>query len=254
MPELIAGLRSPNCVGLLRYLRTKLNDRSLGLPVSIMTRTSETPASRSQGSGKVSGMVSGECAAEAPAPLYARILREATRLFALRGFSGTHMREVAEACGCTKPALYYHFSNKETLFKAVVDGITGDIDGLMVAMVEGEGSVRDRLHYGIDAIIAYCRAEPLTIRLVQRLEASPEETSPADVLCKARATHMNMLATLMRHGIKTGELSAPLDPEDAALLFASCIHFQMEQSVATDEWDVNRVHRTLDLIFDGIAK
>src|SRR5258708_14114990 len=46
-----------------------------------------------------------------------RILRAANDLFARQGFSRVSMRMVAIAAGVTKPALYYYFRDKESLFE-----------------------------------------------------------------------------------------------------------------------------------------
>ena len=51
----------------------------------------------------------------------AQIMRAATELFATSGYVGTSLRDVAEKCGMTKAALYYHYPDKESLLKAVVE-------------------------------------------------------------------------------------------------------------------------------------
>lgn len=51
----------------------------------------------------------------------AQIIRAATELFAKGGYAGTSLRDVAEKCGMTKAALYYHYPDKENLLKAVVE-------------------------------------------------------------------------------------------------------------------------------------
>ena len=45
-----------------------------------------------------------------------RILREAERLFGQRGYQAVSIRELAQACGMTNAALYYHFQDKEDIF------------------------------------------------------------------------------------------------------------------------------------------
>ncbi len=45
-----------------------------------------------------------------------RILREAERLFSQRGYQAVSIRELAQACGMTNAALYYHFQDKEDIF------------------------------------------------------------------------------------------------------------------------------------------
>ncbi|WP_375691870.1 TetR/AcrR family transcriptional regulator [Pseudooceanicola sp. LIPI14-2-Ac024] len=48
------------------------------------------------------------------------IARIAMGLFARNGFDGTSIRDIAEAAGLTKPALYYHFQDKEALYEYVL--------------------------------------------------------------------------------------------------------------------------------------
>ena len=48
-----------------------------------------------------------------------RILDEATKLIAERGYRNTTMRAVAECVGVTEPAVYRHFDGKEELLVAV---------------------------------------------------------------------------------------------------------------------------------------
>jgi TetR/AcrR family transcriptional regulator, cholesterol catabolism regulator len=50
----------------------------------------------------------------------AQIIRAATELFAVAGYVGTSLRDVAQKCGMTKAALYYHYPDKESLLKSVV--------------------------------------------------------------------------------------------------------------------------------------
>lgn len=50
----------------------------------------------------------------------AQIIRAATELFAASGYVGTSLRDVAQKCGMTKAALYYHYPDKESLLKSVV--------------------------------------------------------------------------------------------------------------------------------------
>lgn len=56
-----------------------------------------------------------------------RILREAIRLFAERGYDGTSVAEIQEAAGLSRRsgALYKHFASKEALLAAAVEQFVG---------------------------------------------------------------------------------------------------------------------------------
>ncbi|MFH1214450.1 MAG: TetR/AcrR family transcriptional regulator [Candidatus Neomarinimicrobiota bacterium] len=49
-----------------------------------------------------------------------KILMTAAKLFADKGFDATSMREIAESCEVTKPALYYYFPDKKALFAEII--------------------------------------------------------------------------------------------------------------------------------------
>lgn len=49
------------------------------------------------------------------------VLAEAARLFAARGYDAVSVREIVQAAGVTKPALYYHFGSKEGLANALLE-------------------------------------------------------------------------------------------------------------------------------------
>jgi AcrR family transcriptional regulator len=45
-----------------------------------------------------------------------RILREASRLFATRGYYGSSTRDIAAAVGIQQPSLFHHFPHKQAIF------------------------------------------------------------------------------------------------------------------------------------------
>jgi AcrR family transcriptional regulator len=49
-----------------------------------------------------------------------QIIAEATKLFAERGFAGTSLKDIAEATGLTRPALYHYVSRKEDILTRLV--------------------------------------------------------------------------------------------------------------------------------------
>lgn len=50
------------------------------------------------------------------------ILSRAAQLFAEKGYAGTSMNEVAEACGMSKPLLYHYFRDKYSLLVNIAEG------------------------------------------------------------------------------------------------------------------------------------
>jgi AcrR family transcriptional regulator len=69
-----------------------------------------------------------------------RVLREATRLFAERGFQATTIRDLASQAGVNIAAINYHFRSKEELHSAVLDLALAEWSSEIVA---GEDLSRD---------------------------------------------------------------------------------------------------------------
>lgn len=52
------------------------------------------------------------------------VLAAAAKIFAQKGYRGTSIQDVADSLGVSRPSLYYHFANKETLIEALVEEVT----------------------------------------------------------------------------------------------------------------------------------
>ena len=57
-----------------------------------------------------------------------QILVTAKSLFIQQGYHGLAMRQISEAVGVSKAALYYHFKDKEELFLAILSGYLNEIE------------------------------------------------------------------------------------------------------------------------------
>lgn len=54
---------------------------------------------------------------------HAQIIQEATRLFSRDGYRKVTIKQIAQACGITEPALYRHFASKQAIYDAVLDSL-----------------------------------------------------------------------------------------------------------------------------------
>lgn len=93
-----------------------------------------------------------------------RILEVAAHLFAERGFAGTSIRDIADALGVTKAALYYHFASKDDILQAIVDLPIANVRAVLAesADLSSPQSRRDFVKRVIFAM-AECSADSLAI-------------------------------------------------------------------------------------------
>ena len=62
-----------------------------------------------------------------------QIIEAAITHFATGGFEATSLREIGEALGITKAAVYYHFRSKDDLLAATVEPFLADAEALIAA-------------------------------------------------------------------------------------------------------------------------
>jgi len=76
-----------------------------------------------------------------PTDVRTRILLEATRLFAERGYNGTSIQMISQAAGIKRPTLVYHFGSKDSLREAVLGQLVkhwqAELPRLMAAASDG---------------------------------------------------------------------------------------------------------------------
>ncbi|MEU6740690.1 TetR/AcrR family transcriptional regulator [Streptosporangium sandarakinum] len=75
-----------------------------------------------------------------------RLLSEATRLFAERGFESTSVQEVVSAAGVTKGAMYHYFDSKDDLLHEIYGRVLRMQMERLTAIADGPGTVAERLH------------------------------------------------------------------------------------------------------------
>jgi TetR/AcrR family transcriptional regulator len=66
-----------------------------------------------------------------------RILAAALDLFSELSFVGATTREIAAKAGVTQPLLNYHFSSKDDLWRAAVDGLFAELNEALTSRAQG---------------------------------------------------------------------------------------------------------------------
>ncbi|MFE3454336.1 TetR/AcrR family transcriptional regulator [Nonomuraea sp. NPDC059194] len=79
-------------------------------------------------------------------PVRQRLLSEATRLFADRGFESTSVQEIVVAAGVTKGAMYHYFDSKDDLLHEIYGRVLRMQMDRLTKIADGPGSVSERLH------------------------------------------------------------------------------------------------------------
>ncbi|WP_030911768.1 TetR/AcrR family transcriptional regulator [Streptosporangium amethystogenes] len=87
-------------------------------------------------------------------PVRQRLLGEATRLFAERGFEGTSVQGIVSAAGVTKGAMYHYFDSKDDLLREIYGRVLRMQMERLTHFAESSGPVAERLHAAAADVVA----------------------------------------------------------------------------------------------------
>ena len=156
--------------------------------------------------------------AQAPEPTRDRILRLADPLFARHGYAAVSMRQVAGAAGVTKPALYYHFRDKEALFEECVLASQRRMEPLLREAAAADRPFRDTVESVVDVLLTASPHHPV------RTQSDVAEHLPAEARHRIGASFQQSvsspIAELFAGAADRGELGEGITPAlaSAALL------------------------------------
>ena len=184
----------------------------------------------------------------------ANILDAAVRRFALSGFNAASVDEICSDAGVSKGAFYHHFSSKQALFMALLEGwlktIDQSLEGLRAASVP-ETFVR--MTGLLPAVFAAADSQ-LPLMLEFWLQASRDETVWQSAIAPYRHYHQ-VFAKLVADGIAEGSL-IEMDPEAAARVLVSMVIGLIFQGVFDPQgadWPQVAEH-SMKILMNGMVK
>jgi AcrR family transcriptional regulator len=169
-----------------------------------------------------------------------QILTEATRLFAERGFAGTSLKDIADATGLTRPALYHYFANKEAVLARLVSDLTlaPAAELAKLGHLPGKSAV-ERLHaMAFDTALRHAR-QPERFRVLVRSDAELP-TELAESYRDGRHRILAEFVAVIEQGVANDELR-PVHARTAALgIIGMCtwVAWWYRQDSAGDEREV----------------
>ncbi len=183
------------------------------------------------------------------------ILAAARHLFAERGFAGTSMREIAEAAGVSKAAIYHHFRDKRRLYRELLDeGITR----LTAAMrqVPDSGPARAQLArlLLLHLEFAHTHADLLRMMVREQWRAGERGRPVSAAIGRHHEEELAIFAGVLARGIARSEFK----PVDASLSArALCVVIDILSAgyvMSSSPGSAAEVARNaLDVLLNGLA-
>jgi len=175
------------------------------------------------------------------------IIDAALDTFAERGIEGLHCEAVAARAGVGKATLYRRFGGKEDLLVAALASLKSPLPE------PRGGPVRDDLTAMLE-VMARDAADPRFVRLFAMLHADPGNRYPrlmARYLETVVEPRREMMRSVLRRGIATGELRADADIEIALLALSGAVVARQKEHALPG--DSTFVARLVDELLLGLA-
>lgn len=155
-----------------------------------------------------------------------KILETAIRLFSTQGYAMTSLSQVAKEAAVSKALIFWHFENKETLFRTVVQralepyfiNVLDDIEGL---------SEPDQLVRLVEEYFDFVSANLSSVRFLLGLVVRGDQGAPEDVvghMHELSGVYQKLLADVIESGQQAGEIRQDVDPTVEAGLLMSALH------------------------------
>ena len=151
------------------------------------------------------------------------VLREATRLFAEKGYDGLTMGELALRVGLRKASLFHHFPTKDALYERVLGVLIDEVQKVVFAALASEGSLLHRLDTLSDALTAALGDHPHAARLLVG-EAVHGGALMREILAPKVDAVLGAGRELVRAGQREGVFDRELDPTHVVLTLVGA-HF-----------------------------
>lgn len=152
-----------------------------------------------------------------PADTRTTILDAAERLFSVRGFAATTIKQIGAAAGVNAALLYYYFADKETLYREVLGRV-------LTGLIAAGGKAFDEAHSPEEAIRSLVRVQAATLaatpfvpRLIARELVDNDASHATQHIAKLAAEIFTRLCGMIREGQRAGIFRSDLDPQFAAI-------------------------------------
>ncbi len=188
--------------------------------------------------------------------LRSNILKEAAALFSQLGYERTSMREISERVGVSKPAIYYHFPNKQELFE----------ESILMSFEKSQKEIADITNSDSDPIE---KLKTLALGVMQRTKQNPNgarfihDLMAGNIRKNIKLDHQKVFSKQMKFfnqilntGKEQGLIKKELDNFTFIMIFIGTLNMYTIGYLKGGLSDINsdNVEHIIDILFNGIKK
>jgi len=183
-----------------------------------------------------------------------RLLTCATKLFMRKGYTATTVREIVEAAGVTKPALYYYFRNKEGIYLELIRGAFAKFDALLDSSRGQRRSITETLLRFSDQVFSLFMENVGVARLMYSIYYGPPQGAPFFDFDAYHIKFQDTIRRLVNEGIRKKEFHKG-NAENIMWAIIGAVNVAMEVQLLHPDMGIERKRLAgiLKLIFQGIS-
>lgn len=185
-----------------------------------------------------------------------QLLQAAVKSFADRGYAATSVRQIVQAAGVSKPALYYYFRDKEGIFDALVDQAQDERYRLLQEAAQRGQGLAQKLEELATAIFDFSVRNRDLMRLSFATAFAASGKGPGQTKCleKGKRT-FEFIRGLMQAGQASGELDRRFSVDELAMGIYGQLnsHVMVRLLVPQCPLDRKTARQIVRLFLDGAA-
>jgi len=182
------------------------------------------------------------------------IIDTAARLFSQKGYPGVSIRDIAQACGLTNAALYYHFKNKEDLYLAVLRRSHEKALRGVAGRAALKGDLPARLMQLVRRYAEVMCGQRQSFQSLRRDLAHIDDARAGRLLGEIRADFMRPIQELIEAGQADGLIAAGDAKLLARLLHGMIIALTIEGTGRQPRLSASEAQTLVEVYLHGVVK
>lgn len=191
-----------------------------------------------------------------------RLLDAGETEFALKGYAGVRLREVAQAAGVQQALIHHYFTDKEGLYRAVLDRAIEQTTADSWALLEQATSLASLLDSFVRMLLRFYSSHANLLAML-RMEAASGSHLVLDVIQERSRPVFEAAEKVLEAYQKQGQLRSDVAPSDAIVAVLSATLFPLLEapllaalwpSVALTQDALDQRHKVIvTLLLDGLT-
>ena len=170
------------------------------------------------------------------------ILEAALKRFADGGYAATSVQQIVDDAKVSKPALYYHFTDKAGLFQALVHEAHDERYRVLQAAVAGGGDFRQQAENILVGLFECFRANRELMRIAfATMFAAPGEVPEDPSSTEKCERNFEVVHSLIKRAQKNGELDKRYESQELAFGFYGMANFYLVANLVAFERQPDRL-------------